>query len=148
MQQVDDDQLNKDIEVNEQKNQEQVEEEVVDEDEVIDVAERVFFRIADQLTKQGQASMRALFKEHIFETEVQGQMLELLTPDGLLDGIKALGITDLTEKDSRYLLRVLTKPELEGTIVVQELLQIMENLGFKEEYENNDESSSEEDEVD
>ena len=133
--------------MNQQRNEENIEEEV-DEDEVIDVAERVFFRIAEVLIKQGQASIRALFKEQIFETEIQGQMFELLTPDGLLDGIKALGITDLTQKDSRYLLRVLTKPELDGAIVVQELLQIMENLGFKEEYPNNDESSSEDDEED
>ena len=40
---------------------------------------------------------------------------------------------------------MLTKPELEGAIVVQELLQIMENLGFKEEANGDDDSSSEED---
>ena len=33
---------------------------------------------------------------------------------------------------------MLTKPELEGAIVFQELLQIMENLGFKEEGRKND----------
>ena len=30
----------------------------------------------------------------------------------------------------KYLLRVLTKPELDGAIVMDELLQIMENLGL------------------
>ena len=36
----------------------------------------------------------------------------------------------MTEKDVKYLLRVLTKPELDGAIVMDELLQIMENLGL------------------
>ena len=45
-------------------------------------------------------------------------MLELLTPQGLIDGIKNLGIDDLNDKEMQYLLRVLTKPELEGAIVM------------------------------
>lgn len=61
--------------------------------------------------------------------------MELLAPDGLIDGIKSLGITDLSEKDIKYLLRVLTKPELDGAIVMHELLQIMENLGLYDEDE-------------
>ena len=57
----------------------------------------------------------------------------MLTPQGLIDGIKNLGIEDLNDKEMQYLLRVLTKPELEGAIVMQELLQIMENLGLYDE---------------
>ena len=49
---------------------------------------------------------------------------------GLLDGIKDLGVDDLTEKEVACLLRVLTKPELEGAIEVGEFIQIMENLGM------------------
>ena len=57
---------------------------------------------------------------------------------GLLDGIKELGIDDLTEKEIAYLLRVLTKPELDGAIVVPEFLQIMENLGLYDDDEDQD----------
>ena len=56
----------------------------------------------------------------------------MLEEDGLINGIKGLGIDDLTEKDERYLLRVLTKPELDGAIVLDELLQIMANLGLQD----------------
>ena len=49
---------------------------------------------------------------------------------GLLEGIKALEIEDLTEKEIGFLMRVLTKPELDGSIVLHEFLQIMENLGL------------------
>ena len=58
---------------------------------------------------------------------------ELLSPIGLLEGIKSLGIDDLEERDVAFLLRVLTKPELDGAILVEELLQIMENFGLYEE---------------
>ena len=37
-----------------------------------------------------------------------------------------------SEKEITYLLRVLTKPELDGAILVEELLQIMENFGLYE----------------
>jgi hypothetical protein len=47
---------------------------------------------------------------------------ELLQPIGLLEGIKSLGIDDLEERDVAFLLRVLTKPELDGAILVEELL--------------------------
>lgn len=63
------------------------------------------------------------------------ETFELLSPIGLLEGIKILGIDDLEERDVAYLLRVLTKPELDGAILVEELLQIMENFGLYEEGE-------------
>jgi len=62
-------------------------------------------------------------------------VIELLAPEGLVGGIKGLGIDDLTDQEIKYLLRVLTKPELEGAIVLQELLQIMENLGLYDDEE-------------
>ena len=41
---------------------------------------------------------------------------------GLLDGIKELGIDDLTEKEVSYLMRVLTKAELDQAIIMDEFL--------------------------
>lgn len=71
-------------------------------------------------------------------------MTDLLSPIGLLEGIKALGIDDLTEKEVAYLLRVLTKPEYDGAIVMEELLHIMENLGIYEDEENGGVAAGEE----
>ena len=66
--------------------------------------------------------MREVFEDFILETEIQGQMVELIAPEGLLEGMKSIGIDDLTDKEIKYLLRVLTKPELDGAIVFHELL--------------------------
>lgn len=71
-----------------------------------------------------------MFIDQIFETEIEGQAIEILSPMGLLDGIKELGINDLTEKEIACLLRVLTKPELDQAILFDEFVQIMENLGL------------------
>jgi len=54
----------------------------------------------------------------------------LLSPDGLIEGIRGLGIDDLQEIEISYLLKVLSKPELDGAILMQEFLQIMENFGL------------------
>ena len=110
----------------------------IDEDEVIDVAEQIFVKIAEQIVEQKRRSIREVFLGQIFEAEIEGQVIELLSPMGLLDGIKELGIDDLTEKEIAYLLRVLTKPELDGAIVVPEFLQIMENLGLYDDDEDQD----------
>jgi hypothetical protein len=40
----------------------------------------------------------------------------------LLQGIKDLGIDDLQKIEVTYLMKVLSKPDLEGNILLQELL--------------------------
>jgi len=67
-------------------------------------------------------------------------------PQGLLTGIKRIGIDDLTPKEVKYLLRVLTKPEIDSAIVFQELLQIMENLGLYDEDEYGEDYNDRDDE--
>jgi hypothetical protein len=41
-----------------------------------------------------------------------------LTPQGLLEGVKDLGIDDLSEEEVQSLLKVLSKPELDGAILM------------------------------
>jgi hypothetical protein len=43
----------------------------VDEDEMIDVAEKIFVRIADEIIKQ-QLTVRQVLQEHIFPAEIDG----------------------------------------------------------------------------
>ena len=52
----------------------------------------------------------------------------------------------MNEIESKYLLRVLTKPELGDSIVLQELIQIMENLGLYED-DSDEEGGQEEEEL-
>lgn len=88
---------------------------------MIDVAEKIFIRIADEIIKN-KVTVRLVWNQHIFHAEIDGQVYELISPEGLVDGIKDLGIEDLKDIEIQYLLKVLSKPELEGAILMQEFL--------------------------
>lgn len=84
--------------------------------------------------------MRTAFGNFVISEEIEGTILELLSPIGFLEGIKDLGITDLEEVEVACLMRVLTKPNLENAILLKELIVIMENFGiYDEEGEDHDE---------
>ena len=55
-----------------------------------------------------------------------------MSPVGFLEGVKALGIDNLEEIDVACLMRILTKPDLENAILLQELIIIMENFGIQD----------------
>ena len=114
-------------------------------EEVIDVAQQIFGKIYDAMQEINQynsqhgkqrLTIRQVFQEQIYETEIEGQPIELLEPMGLLDGIRELGVDDLSETEIACLLQVLTKPELNESILFDEFLQIMENMGLYEDDEN------------
>ena len=84
---------------------------------MIDVAEKIFVRIAEEIIKN-KFSVRMVWNQHLFPAEIDGEEYELLSPEGLIDGIRDLGIDDLNDKEIQYLLKVLSKPELEGAILM------------------------------
>jgi hypothetical protein len=44
--------------------------------------------------------------------------------------VKSIGIDDLSQLDVGCLMRILTKPDLDNAILLQELIIIMENFGI------------------
>ena len=84
---------------------------------MIDVAEKIFVRIAEEIIKN-KVSVRMVWNQHLFPAEIDGEEYELLSPEGLIDGLRDLGIDDLNDKEIQYLLKVLSKPELEGAILM------------------------------
>lgn len=96
---------------------------------MIDVAEKVFIRIADLIVKQ-QLTIRQMLHKLTFGAEIDGDIYELITSENMIEAIKRLGIEELTELEITCLLKVLSKTELDGAILVMEFLQIMENFGL------------------
>lgn len=74
---------------------EEVEDEDLDEDEMIDVAEKIFLLMAEKMVENKIQNVRDVFKPYIFEADIDGDIYELLSPYDLLQGIKDLGIEDL-----------------------------------------------------
>mmetsp|Transcript_47311 Transcript_47311/g.34600 ORF Transcript_47311/g.34600 Transcript_47311/m.34600 type:complete len:115 (+) Transcript_47311:2624-2968(+) len=99
---------------------EEDEDEYIDEEEMLDVAERCFYRIAQELINKN-VNVKQAFSKHIITEDIEGMTLELLSPVGFLEGIKDLGIVDLEEVEVACLMRVLTKPNLENAILLKEL---------------------------
>ena len=112
---------------------EEDEEDYIDEEQMLDIAEQCFVKIAEAIIKRG-LTVRQAFKGFVVREELEeGQFVELLSPVGFLEGVKALGLTDLAEVEVACLMRVLTKADLENAILVKELVLIMENFGILDE---------------
>lgn len=107
------------------------EDDYIDEEEMLDIAERCFVRIANAIMA-ADISVRRAFSPFIIREEFEGDVLELLSPIGFLEGVKEIGVTDLEEVEVACLMRVLTKSDLENAILLRELIVIMENFGIKD----------------
>ena len=115
---------------------------------MLDVAEHCFIRIAEIMIEKG-TSVRGLFAKYALPEQFSdGTVIELLSPVGFLEGIKELGLSELSELEAACLLRVLNKPELEGAIILNELVLIMENFGVIENFDDDDEDDYSKDDED
>jgi len=88
---------------------------------MIDVAERLFVKIADEIIKN-KVTVGMVWSQYLFPADIDGEEYELLAPEGLIDGMRDLGLDDVTEKDLQCLLKVLSKPELDGAILYTEFM--------------------------
>jgi hypothetical protein len=85
----------------------------IDEEEMLDIAERCFVKIAEAILEAG-LTVRQAFNPYIIREDFEGEALELLSPIGFLEGVKELGVVDLEEVEVACLMRVLTKADLEN----------------------------------
>ena len=112
---------------------------LLDEEEMLDIAEHSFIRIAEALLERGRSARQVFTPFSVPEQFPDGTVLELMTPVAFLEAVKeAVGLPDLREMEAACLLRVLAKPELENAIILNELVMIMENFGVVDELEDED----------
>lgn len=103
----------------------------IDEEQMLDIAELCFVRIADVLIKKGQ-TVREVFGKFAQPDVLpdRATVLELISPVAFLEATKSeLGFKDFSEIEVACLMRVLSKPELENGIILNEFALIMENFG-------------------
>lgn len=101
------------------------------DEQMLDVAEVCFVRIAEILSKHG-ITVREVFQKYAV-TEMLPEsktVLELIVPAAFLEAIRNdLGLRELSDLEAACMLRVLSKPELGNAIVLNEFALIMENFG-------------------
>lgn len=96
---------------------------------MLDIAEKCFARIAEQLKVKG-LSVEAAFERFVQMEEIEGEQMLLMSPVGFLEAIRDLGIEDFEEIEVACLMRVLAKPNMDSAILLTELIVIMENFGI------------------
>ena len=103
----------------------------VDEEQMLDIAEMCFVKMADTLIKQGVTIREAFGKYAIPEMLPESKtVLELLVPEAFFEAVRAeLRIKEFSDLEAACLLRVLAKPELDNAIILNEFALIMENFG-------------------
>ncbi len=98
---------------------------------MLDIAEMCFVKIAEILTRLG-LTVREAFSKYSVQEELNESktILELIVPSAFFEAIRLeLGITELSDLEAACILRVLAKPELGNTIILNEFALIMENFG-------------------
>lgn len=108
----------------------------MDEEEMLDIAEHCFIRIAEMLIERGRTA-RSVFTKYSVPEQFppDGTILELMSPIAFLEGVKEAGMEELSEMEAACLLRVLAKPELDNAIILNEFIMIMENFGVVDNFE-------------
>ena len=101
----------------------------MDEEQMLDVAESCFIRMSELMLSKGRTVRGIFTKYSVPEMFPDRTILELLTPISFLEGVREAGLSDLQEMEAACLMRVLSKPELDNSIILNELVLIMENFG-------------------
>lgn len=107
----------------------------MDEEEMLDVAEHCFIRMAEMMIERNRSARTIFTKYSVPEQFPDGTILELMSPIAFLEGVKEVGMEELSEMEAACLLRVLAKPELENAIILNEFTMIMENFGVPDTYD-------------
>ena len=87
---------------------------------------------------QQNLTVNTLFAD-IIQSEVlemengEEYQIELMSPEGFLQGLSALGIEELSDTEIQCLMLILVKPELENAIIVADLQMVMENFNIFDE---------------
>ena len=100
-----------------------------DEEQMLDIAEACFIRMAELMLQRGRTVRGIFTKYSVPEIFPDRTVLELLNPISFLEGVREAGLEDLQEMEAACLMRVLSKPELDNAIILNELVLIMENFG-------------------
>jgi len=106
-------------------------EDYLTDEEMIKLSENCLIRISNELIAK-DVSIQDLFKDNIVIKEFEDQEIELLDPLHFIEGLKKLGIDDFNELEIACLVNLLTRPELEDYILVEELNILKDNNNIRE----------------
>lgn len=105
---------------------------------MLDIAEACFIKMAELMVQRGRTVRGIFTKYSVPEMFPDRTVLELLNPINFLEGVREAGLEDLQEMEAACLMRVLSKPELDNAIILNELVLIMENFGVMDQLDDDE----------
>ena len=100
---------------------------------MLDIAESVFQLIADRLKQVKVSVHKAFAKRSQLIDEFEGELnVVVVQASDFLDALRnpPLSIAELSELEVACLMRVLSKPEIDHAILLNELNLVLENFGI------------------
>jgi hypothetical protein len=101
---------------------------------MLDIAESVFQLIADRLKSMNVSVKKAFAKRCSVVDEFEGETnVIVVQASDFLDALRnpPLSIAELSELEVACLMRVLSKPEIDHAILLNELNLVLENFGIQ-----------------
>ena len=103
----------------------------IDEDQMILIAQKCFYDIAQKLIDK-KLNVYSLYKGKILKRTVDGEEVELLAQLDFINGIQELELEDLQPLQYACLIQVLAINDEEKYVRVSDLIQILEDYGVVE----------------
>ena len=73
-----------------------------------------------------------MFGDDYEEVEHEDSTLEVVAEDIFFQKLESIGLTDLDDTQKQSLIKVLSKPNITGKVLVRDLTIILENFGIKD----------------
>lgn len=102
----------------------------IDKDEILEIAETVFGKIADKMKEQGY-TLQSLYGSNIQNQYFQGENVEILLQSDFLESFNTIGLTDLTDIEQKWIVQVVRQPDLDDNIIYSDVVTILENFGVE-----------------
>eukprot|EP01022_Parablepharisma_sp_SALTPOND_P000995 TRINITY_DN105406_c4_g1_i1.p2 TRINITY_DN105406_c4_g1~~TRINITY_DN105406_c4_g1_i1.p2 ORF type:complete len:849 (+),score=138.53 TRINITY_DN105406_c4_g1_i1:84-2549(+) len=114
--------------VNKVENEDELNE--MQEEEIIELAQRCFLKVANAMSKS-KKTVKSLFGDDIAMKFVEGEgEIEVIKPEDFFKGLKKVGILNLQPLEAECLLKVLATSDAVDDISVDNLVQILEDYGI------------------
>ena len=103
----------------------------LNEDQMIEMAQKCFLEISKAMRAK-QTTMSAIYKSAAFKQNVEGEIIDLITPMDFVNRLRELDIPDFETIEYACLIKVLSINDEDQYIRLGDLIQIMEDYGLFE----------------
>lgn len=128
---------------NDKSNELEREQDEINEQQILNLAEGVFARIGQEMLRRN-LSTTTLFKDDIKAVKLQNKTADIINTTAFINGLKALGIFDLSENELKSTLSLLSKDSVSDIILVKDIIDVLMNFGVTEFDTNNADNTNDE----